>query len=305
MGGSGGHSYPYTPKTSRQIDDLVSQSEIDTQEKAASTDIEQAIDDKLRDINDHDYEAIDRHRTEIENKLCESYEDVEVVRYGGSHSRDTDVNGVSDIDILVPMGQASDTPPSSTQAIEDLASVLRDRYPTSKIETGRMAVTIKFSDGIEVQVLPAYKVGSDSYRIPDPNSDGWVETHPAAFARKLTNANQQHGGIVVPVIKVAKYLCSKYNVPVNSYHLENMVVESLATYAGKLDQHEILQHVFNQAKSQCLQPMSDPCGQSNDVAGDITPQERRALASKFREVEQKITAANSANSADDWNRLLE
>ncbi|MEP7288605.1 MAG: CBASS oligonucleotide cyclase [Chloroflexota bacterium] len=304
MGGSGGHNYGYIPKTPRQIDELVEQAEADTQDRASSTDIERIIDDKLSEINDHDYEAIDRHRTQIENKLSETYEGVESVQYGGSHSRHTDVSGLSDIDILAPMGQVADTPASSKQAIERLADVLRERYPNSKIETGHMAVTVHFSDGIEIQVLPAFKVGSDRFKIPDPNSTGWVETCPTAFAKKLTDANRQYNNLVVPIIKVAKYLCDAHNVPVSSYHLENMIVESLSHYSGRLNQHEMLQHVINQAKSQVLHRVPDPCGQSNDAAGALSPTERITLASRFRSLEQKIVHANAVGSSDEWETLL-
>lgn len=304
MGGSGGN-YRYAPKSPRQIDELVEQSGAETQERATSTDIERIIDDKLGKINDHDYEAIDRHRTQIENKLRETYEGVESVQYGGSHSRHTDVSGLSDVDILVPMGQASDAPKSSNEAIERLASVLRERYPNSKIETGHMAVTVHFSDGIEIQVLPAYRVNSDRFKIPNPNTSGWVETCPTAFAKKLTDANRKHNNLVVPIIKVAKYLCDKHNVPVSSYHLENMVIESLTHYSGRLNQHEMLQHVINQAKSQVLHRIPDPCGQSSDVAGEIASSERKTLASRFRSLEQKIAHANTAASCDEWKTLLD
>ncbi|MBK8024158.1 MAG: hypothetical protein IPK19_22675 [Chloroflexi bacterium] len=182
--------------------------------------------------------------------------------------------------------------------------MLRDRYLTSRIETGRMAVTVHFSDGIEIQVLPAFRVGSDRFKIPDPNSTGWVETCPTAFAKKLTDANRQHNNLVVPIIKVAKHLCDKHNVPVSSYHLENTIVESLSHYSGRVNQHEMLQHVVNQAKSQVLNRIPDPCGQSSDVAGDISAGERATLASRFRILEQKIVSANSSSSSDEWETLL-
>jgi predicted nucleotidyltransferase len=306
MGGSGGSNYGgYTPKSPREIDALVQQAGEETQERSAGTAKEQAIEDKLREINDHDYEAIDRHRTQIENKLRESYEGVESVQYGGSHSRHTDVSGLSDVDILVPMGRASEAPASSKQAIERLAEVLRERYPASNIETGRMAVTVRFSDGIEIQVLPAFRVGSDRFKIPNPNSTGWIETCPTAFAKKLTDANRERNNLVVPIIKAAKYLCDKHNVPVSSYHLENMIVESLSHYSGRLNQREMLQHVINQAKSQVLNRIPDPCGQSSDVAGDITAGERTTLARRFMSLEQKIARANAAASADEWKTLLD
>jgi len=305
MGGSGGSNYSYSPKTPRQIDALVERAGSETQERATSTAIERVVDEKLNEINDHDYEAIDRHRRQIENKLRETYDGVETVQYGGSHSRHTNVSGLSDVDILVPMGRASDAPASSKQAIERLAEVLRERYPSSKIETGRMAVTVHFSDGIEIQVLPAFRVGSDRFKIPNPNNTGWIETCPTAFAKKLTDANREHNNLVVPIIKVAKYLCDKHDVPVSSYHLENMVVESLSHYSGRLNQHEMLQHVINQAKSQVLHRIPDPCGQSSDVSGDVSPSERATAASRFRSLEQKIARANAAASSDEWKTLLD
>ena len=59
---------------------------------------------------------------------------------------------------------------SSDQAIQDFADAIRERLPNTKVSSGVIAVTVEFSDGLQVQVLPAFRY-RDGYRIPDPNGE--------------------------------------------------------------------------------------------------------------------------------------
>lgn len=306
MGGSGGgfsgNWFPHKPK----IDELVRQSGEETRERSSSTEIEQVINDKLRDINDHDYEKISDRRDDIEKKLKSSFEDAQVLaRYGGSYSRHTNVSGISDVDILVQLGDGKDVPSSSDTAIKQVADILRERYPNTNITQGKMAVTVTFSDGMEIQVLPSYRVGEGVYRIPDPNSNGWIQTCPIAFSNRLTQVNQQNNGKLVPLIKLAKSICDNSGVPISSYHLENMAVQIFSTNNGSITtQHQMLQHFFNQAKRLCLRPMADICGQSPDVAGSITHSERLTISSRLSSIEERIQTANETGSSKQWNEIL-
>ena len=74
-----------------------------TDEKFAATQVADFLQETLKEINNHDYEAIDRHKRTIEDKLKNEF-DVEDVRFGGSHSTNTDVKGLSDIDMLADLG---------------------------------------------------------------------------------------------------------------------------------------------------------------------------------------------------------
>lgn len=303
MGGSGdGWGNRRFPR-SVPLDDLLSASGDRTEDKFNQTEVESNLREKLKDINDHSYDAIDKHRQEIQKKLDNEYEDVEIIRYGGSHSRHTDVSHLSDIDILAPLGASDKLPESSNEAITQLAATLRERFPRSKVDPGKMAVTVTFSDGIEVQVLPAYRHG-DGYKIPDPSSSGWVTTYPTRFARQLTDVNQRLSGQVVPTIKLAKKICASQAVDVNSYHLENIAVASFNHYTGERTLSRMLQHLFNQAKKLCLTPIPDPCGQSQDVAGNISAGERQQIAKGMNRIEGKISRALASASTSAWDDLF-
>lgn len=160
-GGSGGgwHRFPrgYSPR------DIVKPAANKTDEKFLSTQVSNMLQEKLKEINAHDYEAIDRHKTEIMNKLKGECE-VEVIRFGGSHARSTDVQGLSDIDMLATLGDFEGGK-SSNQVIADFARALRTHFPKTEIVTGKMSVIVRFSDGIEIQILPAfrYQVGTGLY----------------------------------------------------------------------------------------------------------------------------------------------
>lgn len=264
MGGSGGGGGGSGRPIYNNPKDLFSYSAGQTDEKFDKTQVEELLREKLKELNDHDYEAINTHRQEIENKLKSEYEEFETLLYGGSHSRYTDLSKLSDIDILAVLGDSINAPASSNEAISQLASALRQRFPQSEIETGQMAVTIKFSDGIEVQVLPAYRQG-DGFHIPNAENSGWVKTCPSIVANRLTDLNKRLSGQVVPVIKLAKAICNAQGVAVKSYHLENMALQAFEAYSGQTDLPQMLEHLFSQAKSLCHRPMSDPCGQSSDI----------------------------------------
>lgn len=272
-----------------------------TDEKFLSTQVTQVLLEKLKEINAHDYEAIDQHKRAIVEKLAQEYEEVEDVRFGGSHSRSTDVAGLSDVDILVTLGDFRDGI-SSNKTIAEFARVLKERFPQTQVTAGKMAVTIKLSDGTEVQILPAFKY-RDGYRISDPKGSGWITTFPKRFAKQLTEVNQRLSGNVVPVVKLAKEICDARHIDVKSYHLENMALQAFKQYTGPATLPRMLHHLFQQAQSHCLSPIEDVTGQSKYVDEGISLISRQTLAKSFRAVEREIESAINSKSLEPWKKL--
>ena len=79
--------------------------------------------------------------------------------------RHTYVDGLSDVDVLMTLNDSSLVSQSAQTTIERMAELIRQRLPNSDVSTGQMAVTIKYSDDIEVQVLPAIRTPS-GIRVP-------------------------------------------------------------------------------------------------------------------------------------------
>lgn len=300
MGGSSRDGWHRFPRGSSPRD-IVKPAADKTDEKFLSTQVSNMLQEKLKEINAHDYEAIDRHKTEIMNKLKDEYE-VEVIRFGGSHARSTDVEGLSDVDMLATLGDFEDEK-SSNQVIADFASALKTRFPKTEIFTGKMSVIVRFSDGVEMQILPAFRY-QDGHQIPDPNGKGWIKTFPNRFAQELTSVNQKQSGQVIPIIKLTKSICSANNIDVKSYHLENMALKAFEYYPGDKTLPRMLKHFVNKAKSLCLQPIPDRSGQSKYVDEYLSNTKRERMARDFAKVETKIDEAMKSKSLEKWQRLF-
>src|SRR6266496_5206397 len=157
MGGSGGYSFERTSRQAWQPPNLESSLE-QTRQQAAEAEVAAAFADALSEINQTDTEALNRHKNEILKALESAFEDASDLRGGGSYTRHTYVNGLSDIDILADLGpySSSNIPnkADSKAVLADVERRLRQRFPNTDITSGRMAVTMHFSDGLELQILP-------------------------------------------------------------------------------------------------------------------------------------------------------
>ena len=298
MGGSGSR---YRPLSGHSQQSVVELSTDTTNEKFLSTEISNFLQEELKKINAHDYDAIDRHKRTIEDKLKSEFE-VEDLRFGGSHSTHTDVKGLSDIDILADLGDFESSK-SSDQVIKDFANAIRERLPDTKVSSGVMAVTVEFSDGLKVQVLPGFRY-QDGYRISDPSGKGWIQTYPKRFARELTSVNQEQSGQVVPTIKLIKSICDANNIEVSSYHASNLALKAFKGYTGPKTCQKMLQHFFNQAKTSCLQRTPDPSGQSKYIDGDLSKVDRIRIAKAFAQMEAKVNEAIESTFLVEWEDIF-
>ena len=70
--------------------DIIEVGRNETDKKFGATKIADFLQEKLVEINAHDYNAINQHKKLIEDKLKNEFE-VKNVRFGGSHSTHTDV----------------------------------------------------------------------------------------------------------------------------------------------------------------------------------------------------------------------
>ena len=298
MGDGGGRYIPVGGHSQQSVVELSTDT---TNEKFLSTEISNFLQEELKQINAHDYDAIDRHKRTIEDKLKSEF-DVEDLRFGGSHSTHTDVKGLSDIDMLADLG-GFESSKSSDQVIKDFANAIRERLPDTKVSSGVIAVTVEFSDGLKVQILPAFRY-RDGYQIPDPDGKNWISTYPKRFARELTSVNKEQSGQVVPTIKLIKSICDANNIEVSSYHASNLALKAFKGYTGPKTCQKMLQHFFNKAKTLCTKPTSDPSGQTKYVDGDLSKDDRTRMAKAFSQMEEKVNEAMKSTSLNKWKDIF-
>lgn len=263
---------------------------------------------ELTSINDRDVETIDNHLRVIEEVLGDRLAEVDRLLFGGSVAKHTYVNGLSDVDALVLLGNtAAGTNPSD--AIDAIARALRRALPmaeVSSIREGTMAVTVEYRDGSEIQLLPAIGTGDD-VEVGSWDRDHWVKINPRRFARELTLVNQKQGNAVVPAIKLAKAIFANRlgrGAP-SGYHVEALAVAAFQDYMGPRTPKAMVSHLVDYSSWKVLSPIQDPTGQSanvDDALGARNSSARRELSQRFTDIARTMTRAQSV---DQWRALLD
>ena len=302
--GGGGWQPPRGLSSSDALKGSVSQEERSAYESEANG----YFADLLKDYNNRDTEGASKHIDEIKNALESEYGTV-TLRYGGSLAKHTYVDGLSDIDMLCILNKSDLAGENATQAKEYLAKRLHERYPNSEITIGNLAVTIHFTDGTDIQILPAISTKT-GVRIPKGEGTGWSNvTRPAEFARELTAVNESTGGKVVPVIKLFKAVNSELpeDSRISGYHAEALAVDAFQSYQGNLNYKDMLTHLCEHASESIDKPLVDSTGQSTNVDDNLGPAnspERKKASVAFQRLADRMKRADSGASLAQWQQIM-
>ena len=231
-------------------------------------------------------------------------------KFGGSVQKGTYVTGLSDVDALLIVNDSSlqNQPPSAV--LRYMRDTIQRQRPYNAVKAGRLAVTITYADGTEIQLLPAIRTRSDGVRIAQPGARKWSNiAHPDKFADKLAKVNTAKGGRVVPVIKLAKAIADNFitrkDSKISGYHMESLAIDAFQGYQGKLDSKAMLNHFFKYSTKAVLKPIVDSTGQSryvDDYLGAAANSRHRKRASGyFAEIRSKV---NSCETRKGFNALF-
>ncbi len=128
-------------------------------------------------------------------------------RLSGSYGRHTAIELIQDVDVLVfiPEDQLDRTPHA---ALLELNKVLQD-FPGGAIDTRGQRRSVRITleaDDIHLDVVPAVMTGDleDPLEVPDRPRAKWIPSDPLGYAARLSKLNQDHGGKLVPLIKLLK-----------------------------------------------------------------------------------------------------
>ena len=196
------------------------------------------------------------------------------------------------------------------EAIHEFAEKIRERLPYTEVKEGDMAVTVKFTDGTEIQILPAIRTAT-GIRVASQKGEKWSNVvHPERFAERLTNVNQKTGGKLVKVIRLFKAEVNsrlKGDWQLSGYHVEAMAVDAFQDYQGRLTYKDMLMHLTRHASEAVLHPVEDTTGQSIHVDDDLGPansNERRIVAAALQRELAKMEVADSVASTMRWKDLM-
>lgn len=203
----------------------------------------------LVQCNSRNKRATTRHIGDLCTILRHEGDHVLQTKFGDSVSRRTDVNGPSDVDVLLVVNQSSFlNKPPPRDVIRYIEETIKKRLPLNPVKAGALAVTVSYSDSAEIQILPAIRT-MNGVRIADPGSDQWSNVvRPDKFAQELSDVDRACNGRVILTIKLAKAIadcfirrpCRK----ITGYHMESLAIEAFRSYKGPLDPKTMLVHLF-------------------------------------------------------------
>ena len=235
--------------------------------------------------------------------------DVVQTMFGGSVRKGTYVTGLSDIDALLIVNQSSLVNQPPAEAIEYVRETIQDRLRQNTVSAGNLAVTVSYSDGTEIQILPAIPTNTGGVRIAEPGSTKWSNVaRPDDFAKKLPRVNTARDGRVVPVIKLAKAMADCFitrpSRKVSGYHMESLAVDAFKDYQGPLDPKNMLIHLLGHAMDAVKSPITDTTGQSryvDEYLGPADSRQRERTSTYFGQMRGEV---NRCSTRAEFNDLF-
>jgi hypothetical protein len=291
----------------RDVARLRAESVKDIQEDHLDAEVNRLLRRELATIGSRDVNLIKERLDVAKEALGDAVEGSIDLLFGGSVAKHTYVDGLSDVDALVVVDRDRLGGASPDEVLDSFTEALALTHEAVGVEVtrGRLAVTMKYPDGSEIQLLPAVQQG-ESLAISDPSGKEWSRVRPDRFAKKLTEVNASVGGQAVPTIKLAKRLISTLPVSrqITGYHAESLAIEAFENYGGRQTVKDMLTHFFEVAATRALAPIKDSSGQSVHVDGDLgvaNSVERRLVSDGLARLGRRL---RYATTAAQWEAIL-
>lgn len=289
----------------------------DTSEKTQSAEYESTVNEhinqRLADYNARDADKTRQHLDDIKATIEKDLGTTISLRFGGSISKHTYVDGLSDSDILVLIDKTELSDKTPAQVLQYIKERLSEERLSNvkEITVGKLAVTITYNDGSEIQLLPAIRKG-DGFKIPSQRKDEWSNViRPDKFAERLTSVNQSCNGKVIPVIKLVKGINSQFpeEQQLTGYNIESLAIQIFKSYPKDkpTTTKEMLKYFFEKAKDAVKTPIKDSTGQSihvDDYLGSENSRERERVSYILDKVHRRMDNADKIESVEEWDAIL-
>jgi hypothetical protein len=306
MGGSN-NSLKYPTVSKDEVIRKIQESKGGTAQNEYEIQISDLLDKLLLHINNRDTQAIQTHLDVIISALNDQIDGTIATKFGGSLSKHTHLNGISDVDALIILNKSEFATMTPPEVLKSFFKILQNRLPKTGIELGDTAITIHYSDG-DVQLIPAirYKTG---VKIPDDKEWSTI-IRPETFSAQLSNINSQLNGRLIPAIKIIKGIISGFpdKSQLKGYHVESLalqVFENFKTDDFKLK--SLVSEFFKKAPQIVRKPIKDMTGQSafvDEYLGKKDSISRLVVADNLERTYRQIEMADTGRLISVWSELI-
>ena len=307
MGGSSGSTFSRSSPSDLQRE--IREAELQASEEAFLPILSETLDDFLSRVNDRNVDEINERLQDAKEVLKDSFEEAIDLRYGGSVAKHTYVDGLSDVDSLLIMRADSTADVSPKELLNKAAAQLAEALPAEvEVSRGKIAVTLSYPFGAEIQLVPAVRV-KDKLHVPSWRSDKWSKINPESFTRGLTKRNEEVNGKLIPTIKLAKAINAKLpdTQQLTGYHIESLAISAFRGYDGPKTVARMLPEFFRKIPQLLHSAIKDKTGQSVHVdqyLGGRGSPERLERAHVFRRIGRRMGNATAARSLDQWRSII-
>ncbi len=304
-GGSSRDNFTYDQKS---LMERVRASEEKTKSEGFETQVNDYLIGLLAEFNGRDHKQIAKYLEEVQETISDEAEETLKLVFGGSVAKHTYVDGVSDVDALVLLGNSDYSNMSPDKVRDHFFELLKARFPKYEVKAGRLAVTVYFPKA-EIQLLPAVKSG-DGFKIADFRGKNWSTIRPRKFSELLTKINKANGNKVVPTIKMVKGINSELpeSRQMTSYHIESLAVDIFKKYDGPKTPKALLKHFYTEAPERVLLRRTlDVTGQSTHVdeyLGREKSVSRHLVADSLSLLARKMQAADNSGTLSAWKEIV-
>lgn len=175
----------------------------------------------------------------INNEFWHGSTDLSHSFYVGSYGRHTAIP-TSDVDILLKLPKSEydryDSARGNGQSrlLQAVKGTIESTYSNSDVHADGQVVVVKFSDGIKLELLPAFEQRdmygnlNETYTYPDSNMGGhWKSTDPKAEIYYMKKKNDSSNGLLYDTCKHIRFIRDSHS----SYHLSGIVIDTFVYYA--------------------------------------------------------------------------
>lgn len=229
----------------------------------------------------------------------------------GSCSRSTLIAPLdeADIDVVVVL-DAEYHPSGARNVLERTRSALLKTYDTPKISRNGQAVTILFTD-FAVDVVPAFYRKGGGYLLCDSGSNRYISTDPKRHIEISAGHNRDHGGDLVPVVKMIKAWNRNIDWHFRSFHLE-VLAWKVFTKVNQNNDWSAVGFFFDKARATMPHKLPDPAGYGGDVSDYIGSELQIAAAvsrldtalGRARRAEEHAQSGRVVAAFDEWRKIF-
>lgn len=230
----------------------------------------------------------------------------------GSYSRSTMIAPLSeaDIDIFIVLDPKYYEENGQVGLLDKVKrTILKTYTKTPEISRNGQAVTITFEDFV-VDVVPAFRRQGGGYLIPNSVQKVWLATNPKTHVDIMAAKNKDHGGDLVPIVKMIKAWNRNINYSFVSFRLELLAMEIFENITIS-DYSSGMRFFFDKGRERIKYKAEDPVSYGGEISGlrNIATQEE--AVSRFEvaynraiKAERYAKNENIENAIDEWRKMF-